>query len=75
VSPRQLEVFDQFERILAFLATHPEHDSAEAREVLAASARTFLRGRTRRLAVVPLDLLDEYRRRSDEVTARMGRRT
>jgi glycosyltransferase involved in cell wall biosynthesis len=73
VSPRHLEVFDQFERILAFLAAHPEHDSAEVREVLAASVRTFLRGRTRRLAVIPPELLDEYRRRSDELTARLRR--
>lgn len=72
VSPRHLEVFDQFERILAFLATHPEHDSAAVREVLATGARTFLRGRTRRLAVIPPDLLDEYHRRSDEVTARLS---
>jgi CRISPR system Cascade subunit CasB len=75
VSPRHLEVFDQFERVLAFLATHPEHDSAEVREVLEASARTFLSGRTRRLSVIPADLRDQYRRRSEEITARLGRPT
>jgi glycosyltransferase involved in cell wall biosynthesis len=75
VGPRHLEVFDQFERILAFLAVRPEHDSEEVRDVLAASARTFLRGRTERLSVIPPDLLDEYRRRSDDVVTRINRRT
>jgi glycosyltransferase involved in cell wall biosynthesis len=72
VSPRHLEVFDQFERILAFLAAHPEHDSAEVRDVLATSARTFLHSRTDRLRVIPPELLEEFRRRSVEVTARMS---
>ena len=75
VSPRHFEVFDQFERILAFLASRPEHDSEEVRDVLAASARTFLRGRTERLSVIPPDLLDEYRRRSDDVVTRINRHT
>ena len=75
VSPRHFEVFDQFERILAFLAARPEHDSEEVRDVLAASARTFLRGRTERLSVIPPDLLDEYRRRSDDVVTRINRHT
>jgi glycosyltransferase involved in cell wall biosynthesis len=75
VGPRHLEVFDQFERILAFLAVRPEHDSEEVRDVLAASARTFLRGRTERLSVIPPDLLDEYRRRSDNVVTRINRHT
>ena len=75
VSPRHFEVFDQFERILAFLAARPEHDSTEARDVLAASARTFLRSRTERLSVIPPDLLDEYRRRSDDVVTRINRHT
>jgi hypothetical protein len=75
VSPRHLEVFDQFERILAFLAARPEHDSTEVRDVLAASARTFLRSRTERLSVIPPDLLDEYRRRSDDVVTRINRHT
>jgi len=75
VSPRHFEVFDQFERILDFLAAHPEHDSEEVRDVLAASAQTFLRGRTERLSVIPPDLLDEYRRRSDEVVTRIDRHT
>jgi glycosyltransferase involved in cell wall biosynthesis len=75
VSPRHLEVFDQFERILAFLAARPEHDSEEVRDVLAASARTFLRGRTERLSVIPPDLLEEYRRRSDDVVTRLHRHT
>jgi glycosyltransferase involved in cell wall biosynthesis len=74
MSPRHLEVFDQFERILAFLAAHPEHDSAELRAALAASMRTFLRSRTERLRVIPRELLDEFRRRSVEVTARMSPR-
>ncbi|WP_406633446.1 glycosyltransferase family 2 protein [Amycolatopsis sp. WGS_07] len=73
VSPRHLEVFDQFERILAFLAAHPEHDTAQVRNVLAAGMRTFLRGRTDRLRVVPAALVDEFRRRSAEVADRMGR--
>lgn len=72
VSPRHLEVFDQFERILAFLAARPEHDCAEVRDVLATGARTFLRSRTDRLRVIPPELLEEFRRRSVEVTARMG---
>jgi CRISPR system Cascade subunit CasB len=75
VSPRHFEVFDQFERILDFLAAHPEHDSEEVRDVLAASARTFLRSRTERLSVIPPELLDEYRRRSDEVVTRIDRHT
>jgi glycosyltransferase involved in cell wall biosynthesis len=75
VSPRHLEVFDQFERILAFLAARPEHDSTEVRDVLAASARTFLRSRTERLSVIPPDLLDEYRRRSDDVVTQINRHT
>jgi CRISPR system Cascade subunit CasB len=75
VSPRHFEVFDQFERILAFLAARPEHDSEEVRDVLAANARTFLRGRTERLSVIPPDLLDEYRRRSDDVVTRINRHT
>jgi CRISPR system Cascade subunit CasB len=75
VSPRHFEVFDQFERILAFLASRPEHDSEEVRDVLAASARTFLRGRAERLSVIPPDLLDEYRRRSDDVVTRINRHT
>lgn len=70
-SPRHLEVFDQFERILAFLGSHPEHDSPEVRDVLAASARTFLRSRTERLRVVPPELVDGFRRRSVEVEARI----
>ncbi|GIF08238.1 glycosyltransferase family 2 protein [Actinoplanes siamensis] len=70
--PRHLEVFDQFERILAYLAAHPEHDSAGARRALAASTRTFLRSRTDRLRVLPPDLLGEFRRRTAEVTARIG---
>ena len=70
-SPRHLEVFDQIERILAFLAARPEHDSAEIRDVLATGMRTFLRSRSERLRVVPSELLDEFRRRSVEVTARM----
>lgn len=70
-SPRHLEVFDQFERVLAFLGSHPAHDSPEARDVLAASARTFLRSRTERLRVVPPDLIDEFRRRSVEVEVRI----
>jgi CRISPR system Cascade subunit CasB len=74
VSPRHLEVFGQFDRVLAFLAAHPEHDSAEVRNVLAAGARTFLRSRTERLRVIPPDLLDEFRRRAAEVTARIDRR-
>ena len=74
VSPRHLEVFDQFERILAFLAAHPEHDSAQVRDVLATGARTFLRSRSERLRVIPPELLDEFRRKSAEVTARLGRR-
>jgi CRISPR system Cascade subunit CasB len=73
-SPRHLEVFDQFERILAFLAAHPEHDSTQVRDVLATAARTFLHSRTERLRVIPPERLDEFRRRSAEVTARMGRR-
>jgi glycosyltransferase involved in cell wall biosynthesis len=72
VSPRHLEVFDQFERVLAFLAAHPGHDSAQVRDVLATSARTFLRSRTERLRVIPPDLLDEFRRRSAGVTARLA---
>lgn len=72
VSAQHMEVFDQFERILAFLAAHPEHDSPEVRDVLGTSARTFLRSRTDRLQVIPPELLDEFRRRSVEVTARMG---
>jgi CRISPR system Cascade subunit CasB len=72
VSPRHLEVFDQFERVLAFLAAHPEHDCAEVRDVLATSARTFLRSRTDRLRVIPPELLEEFRRRSVEMTARIG---
>jgi CRISPR system Cascade subunit CasB len=75
VSPRHFEVFDQFERILAFLAARPEHDSEEVRDVLAANARIFLRGRTERLSVIPPDLLDEYRRRSDDVVTRINRHT
>ena len=75
VSPRHFEVFDQLERILAFLAAHPEHDSEEVRDVLAASAQTFLRGRTERLSVIPPDLLDEYQRRSDDVVTRINRHT
>jgi glycosyltransferase involved in cell wall biosynthesis len=75
VSPRHFEVFDQFERILAFLAARPEHDSEEVRDVLAANAQTFLRGRSERLSVIPPDLLDEYRRRSDDVVTRINRHT
>lgn len=75
VSPRHFEVIDQFERILAFLAARPEHDSEEVRDVLAANAQTFLRGRTERLSVIPPDLLDEYRRRSDDVVTRINRHT
>lgn len=72
VSPRHLEVFDQFDRILAFLAAHPEHDGTEVRDVLAAGARWFLRSRTDRLRVIPPRLLEEFRRRSVEVTARIS---
>jgi glycosyltransferase involved in cell wall biosynthesis len=71
-SPRHFEVFDQFELFLAFLAAHPEFDSAEARRALATSTRTFLRSRTERLHVVPAELVDEFRRRTVDVTARMG---
>ena len=73
-SPRHLEVLDRIERILAFLAARPEHDSAEIRDVLTTGMRTFLRSRSERLRVVPSELLDEFRRRSVEVTARMGDR-
>ena len=73
-SPRHLEVFDQFERVLAFLAAHPEHDSAETRTALATSMRSFLRSRTDRLRVVPPEHLDEFRRRTAELTAQMAGR-
>ena len=72
VNPRQLEVFDQFQRILTFLAAHPEHDSAEARDVLAAGARSFLRDLVDRRQVIPSDLMDEFRRRSDDLATRMS---
>ncbi len=72
VTPRHFEVFDQFERILAYLSAHPERDSREVRDALATSARTFLRSRTERLRVIPPELVDEFRRRSDEMTARMS---
>jgi glycosyltransferase involved in cell wall biosynthesis len=72
VSQRHFEVFDQFERVLAFLAAHPEYDSAEAREVLAASARNFLHSRTEQLQVIPPELVGEFRRRSVEITGRLS---
>jgi glycosyltransferase involved in cell wall biosynthesis len=71
-SPRHFEVFDQFELILGFLAAHPEFDSLESRRALATSTRTFLHSRTERLRVVPAELVDEFRRRTADVTARMG---
>lgn len=70
-SPRHLEVFDQFDRVLDFLHRHPELDSADVRTVLAGSAETFLRSRSERLRVVPVDLLPEFRRRSDALVTRM----
>ncbi|MEV4316125.1 glycosyltransferase family 2 protein [Actinocrispum sp. NPDC049592] len=71
VTPRHFDVFDQFQRILEYLTTHPHHDSPEVRATLAASARTFLRSRTERLRVIPPHLLDDFRRRSEEITARI----
>lgn len=74
VNRRQLEVFDQFDRILGYLAAHPEHDSAEARDVLAAGARSFLRDLTERLRVIPPELLDDFQRRSEKLAASLGGR-
>ncbi|MBP2479236.1 glycosyltransferase involved in cell wall biosynthesis [Crossiella equi] len=71
VSARHFEVFEQFERILAFLARRPELDSPEAREALADGAAAFLRSRTDRLRVVPPRLVAEFRSRSAELTARL----
>jgi len=69
------------ERVVPFdearLVTAAEHPVVlrAVRDVLAASARPFLRGRTERLSVIPPELLDEYRRRSDEVITRINRHT
>jgi glycosyltransferase involved in cell wall biosynthesis len=71
VNPRQLEVFDQFDRIGAFLDAQPQVASGGVREVLASGARTFLRSRIERLAVIPPDRMQEFRRRSEEVVARL----
>ena len=73
VSPRHLEVFDQFDRVLAFLDEHPGLDSAPTRAVLADAMTTFLRSRSERRRVVPADLLPEFRRRSEALAARMRR--
>lgn len=70
-SPRHLEVFDQFDRVLAFLHGHPERDSGAVRAVLAASVTTFLRSRSERRRVVPPAVLPEFRRRTDELVARV----
>ena len=72
VSPRHFEVFDQFDRILDFLHDHPEVDAAPVRTVLADAMTTFLRSRSERRRVVPPDLLPEFRRRSDELAARVN---
>lgn len=74
-SPRHLEVFDQFDRVLEFLRDRPELDSAEVRSVLGASVTTFLRSRSERRKVVPAELLPAFRRRSDELVARIARST
>ena len=65
-------MFDQFDRILDFLHDHPEVDSVPIRTVLADSMATFLRSRSERRRVVPPDLLPEFRRRTDELAARMS---
>ena len=70
-SPRHLDVFDQFDRVLAALDTHPHHDVPQVREVLAAGAGSFLRSRTERLRVVPDELVGEFRRRAADLTARI----
>lgn len=73
VTSQQLEVFDQFDRVLAFLREHPELDSPSVRGVLARSTAGFLRSRVERLNVIPDVDRPEFDRRARDLGARWAR--